>query len=188
VSLVTPFSEQGLEGRPGQYIYSTSEQAFTMHTDGTGFRKPFDLILLHCFRADTGDEQGLSLLVSVDELVTRLSAEDIKILLQPNFPFNFGLGPILKQNQSGQFSIQYNPEELQYFYKSSGIQLAVEQTKALQKLNELLQLSAVKIRFVLRAGECLIVNNHRLLHGRTALSKGSKRLLKRVRLFWKEEN
>jgi hypothetical protein len=187
ISLVTPFSEKGLEARPGQYIYSTSEQKFLMHTDGTAFPYPFDLVLLHCFRADANEQQGLSLLLSVDELIKQLSDEEIGILSEPDFPFYFGLAPILKQN-AGHFSIQYNAEELFHFQQQSGIQFSSRQAAALEKLERLLCLEQINTRFTLKPKQCLIINNHRILHGRTALSRRSKRLLKRVRLFWKKKS
>ena len=81
--------------------------------------------------------------------------------------------------------IRYNAEELLYYARLRGMAFSESQQRALANLEHTLSL-LVRNRpaFHLNEGECLALDNRRVLHGRTSLYPGSRRLLKRVRLYW----
>jgi hypothetical protein len=181
VYLVAPFSELGLPLDEKRNLYSTSAQAFRLHTDGSNLRDAYDIVLLCCFRNDKPD-YGISLLMSVDEILERLSPEAAAILQEPVFPFFYGADAILRQ-VNGEYRIQYNPERFSVFQEKHQVCLSAKQIQAVAALNQILVFDHVPHRFTLSPGQCLILNNHKVLHGRTALSERGKRLLKRIRIY-----
>ena len=58
--------------------------------------------------------------------------------------------------------------------------LSIKQQEAFDTFNEAVRF-AQTIQLKLKPGECLVIDNRRMLHGRTALEDNSNRLLKR---YW----
>lgn len=181
IHLVAAFSERGIALDESRNLYSTSAQAFSLHTDGSALRVPHDAVLLCCFKNDKPN-YGITLLITLDQILKRLSAQDIELLQDPVFPFFYGVGPILTF-ENDNYHIQYNPERFPIFQEKHQVRLSLRHTRAVNALNDILALPEAMCRFSLHPGQCLILNNRNVLHGRTALSKSSKRLLKRIRLY-----
>jgi hypothetical protein len=170
---------QGIRDARNIILYSTTSSSFPCHTDGSGKRKPYDILILHCIRQDSVG--GDSIVLPLDEICARLEPHTIRILKEPTFPVPFGLSPILWE-ENKEHCIRYNLEELYYYSNLHGILLSEAQERAIQTLKTIIMnLEEEKPPFRLAAGDCLVIDNKRALHGRTALAEGSKRLLKRMR-------
>jgi hypothetical protein len=160
-------------------LYSTTSSRFPCHTDGSGKRMPYDLVILHCIKQDTTG--GESILLTLDEVCARLAPDVIDVLKEPRFPVPFGLSPIIWE-ENGELCIRYNLEELSYYSKVRGVFPCENQQRALNTLERvILDLEEQSPPFSLPIGACLILDNKRALHGRTSLPENSERLLKRLR-------
>lgn len=173
---------EGVRDARGQVVYSTTGQSFPCHTDGSGKPVPYDVVLLCCIRQDTTG--GDTVLVTLDELIAGLDLDSVRTLREASFPFPFGMGAIISGDGPDTW-IRYNAEELYYYARLRGATFSESQKRALTNLeNTLSLLVRGRPAFHLAEGECLALDNRRVLHGRTALYPGSRRLLKRVRLYW----
>jgi hypothetical protein len=157
--------------------YANTPLEFLCHTDCTEFDNPPDTVLLLCEKqAKSGGE---SYLVWVEDLVEKLTMEDIMILGSRQFPFGNKLHPILEY--AGQKPvIRYNRVPLDSIIKFYNFSFPEETSNTLDKIDAIM--SEIKFSFRLKENECLIINNKTLLHGRGGFGKKSRRLMKRVRL------
>jgi alpha-ketoglutarate-dependent taurine dioxygenase len=172
----------GIRDSRGVVLYSTTHAAFPSHTDGSGKPNPFDVVLLYCVRQDSCG--GESTLVTLDELIGTLDDESIDTLRTKTFPVPFGLAPIIC-GHGQEMWIRYNAEELSFYSRLRSIEMNENQKKALHNLAATLsnlETNGPKIK--MSTGQCLIIDNKRALHGRTAFSPNGQRLLKRLRLYW----
>ncbi len=162
------------EDRP----YASTSQHFPGHTDCVDYAEPPDTVLLLCERpAISGGE---SFAAHLDDFLPLLSAEEIFALNKTDFYFRYGYLPILTLQQS-KVAIRYNRIMLDLFQPDHN----PEREALLDRLDDAIQ--SVSFRFSLQQGECLILNNHTTVHGRTAFvdnqsNQTQGRLLKRSRL------
>jgi hypothetical protein len=181
VSRVEPRGE-GIRDSRGLLLYSTTPLAFPSHTDGSGKPSPYDLVLLYCVRQDHFG--GESILIPLDKILKLLTPASIDRLRTESFPVPFGMAPIIS-GEEHDFWIRYNAEELTFYSERRGVTFTQNQKHAVDDLaNAIASLEQVVPRFKISVGECLIIDNKRVLHGRLALSPNSRRLLKRIRLHW----
>ncbi len=200
-SLGRPFTQCGLAGLPLEdemvfrvercgegipdsrdvILYSTTHLGFPSHTDGSGKPNPYDVVLLYCVRQDTAG--GESMLITLDELLQYLKPESITTLRRKVFPVPFGTAPIISGEVSD-LRIRYNAEELSFYARLHRFEFTENQRRALADLAaaiSVLEVKQPKVR--ISPGQCLVIDNKRALHGRTAFSQDSNRLLKRVRVY-----
>jgi gamma-butyrobetaine dioxygenase len=153
------------------------------HTDNP-YRDPVPGIqLLHCLINETSG--GLSTLVDSVSVVSELAAKDPEgYQLLKNIPVKFRFidkgtelvtnRPMINTDAQGRtLGVQYSP-------RLDGLPLLpVEQMKAFhrarKRLGELFCDPAYEIRFPLRAGELMLINNSRVLHGRTSFDQSQGR-------------
>jgi alpha-ketoglutarate-dependent taurine dioxygenase len=96
-------------------------------------------------------------------------------LRRPQFYFRYGYLPVLTMVER-QLRIRYNRVMLDLFTPEPEAEL-----KALMdRLDQLIE--ECSFSFALSQGDCMILNNHRCVHGRTAFEDDGRRLMKRVRL------
>ena len=173
---------EGIRDSRGVVLYSTTNARFPSHTDGSGKPNPYDVVLLYCARQ--GICGGDSTLITLDELVNHLDLQSLKILRTNSFPFTFGVAPIIC-GRGRHMWIRYNAEELSFYCRRRRMELDGDQKKALANVAatlSMLENRQPKVRMA--SGQCLVLDNKRVLHGRTAFSAEGNRLLKRVRLYW----
>ncbi len=175
--------QEGVKDDEGNWIYSTTHHEFNCHTDGSNNENPYDWVLLLCVRPDLGG--GESILFDIQDIISELSLQTIQLLSQPVYPFYFGLAPILTPDGSS-YEIRYNRRDIDVYEKSRQLAIPADCKKALDHLDQVIKFSNTKLRFLLNQGDCLIINNKKVLHGRTAFNHNSNRLLKRVRLYLAE--
>lgn len=192
-------------GNGGEVIYDVTPQAngtdlsrttrpFPPHTDSTFLPEPHARIALGCVRApDAGG--GKSCVVAAEDLAQELArrhGEDtVQALGEPAFPFEVHepgggkevrLLAILEDGRDGRRRVRYRLDSIVRTLRESGLVLAARHGAALNALEEVLGDPALQTTHALRPGEVLIVDNRRMLHGRTAIDEGAPRLLRRIKL------
>jgi alpha-ketoglutarate-dependent taurine dioxygenase len=163
----------------GRDVASHSNGYFDWHTDEFFTLDPADIVLLHCVRPDR-DGGGASLLCHIDDVTRKLKSDQLKKLQQPIYPHARGQANIL-QRQDGGWLIRYNRMLIQEEAGKQQKTIHPEAQCALSALDAAIECSRKEI--ALSAGDCLIVDNLRVLHGRRAFNPKSTRLLKRVRVM-----
>lgn len=158
-------------------MFSTTSQQFTCHTDGYHRQDPPDYIAMLCVLAD--DDGGDSLLAHVDYVVSRLEPSEIELLREPVFPTAFGFAPVLTGSASRPL-IRFNLQELERFSDRADHRMTEAHWAAARRVERLAAQEAESSRLRLEPGDCIVIDNRRLLHGRTELSATSRRLLKRL--------
>ncbi|WP_445151355.1 TauD/TfdA family dioxygenase [Baekduia sp. Peel2402] len=157
------------EGLP---IKSTSAVEFACHTDEFYLPEPAKIVMLQCVRPDPHGG-GDTILSALPNFLPLISGETRKLLSRRAFLTDFGLTQILSR-VAGEWEIRYNRDQIERFPVTSEVQLALEE----------LEHSANETRCLLRleAGDCLVLDNRTLLHGRTEFRPNSPRLFLRARV------
>lgn len=160
--------------------YSRTTVALEPHTDSSQQENPHSIVIFGMARPD--DLGGETQMVIVDELLSTLNTDTIALLRRPIWPLGHQPKPILETDpSSGETRISYYRKQLERSLEL-GASLSEQQMKALSALDSaIINLSEMR-SFRLEQGETLIINNHKVLHGRTALADGSQRLMMRYRL------
>jgi alpha-ketoglutarate-dependent taurine dioxygenase len=163
------------EGRSGRY--SDTRSGGNLHTDGAEAPSPVpDYLSLLCVRPAM--EGGELVLVDVRDLVDRLDPEVAELLRQP---FHFDrrgderegdqpttAKPILFEDAEGQFCASYLRRYIEVGHKRPEVpNLTAEQIAALDAFDALLQDTELSRSDRLDAGEVAVIDNRRMLHGRT---------------------
>lgn len=165
----------------GRTVLSTSADDFPLHTDDTFARAPVHSVLMHCWQADPAG--GVSRVAHVADIVAGLTAATLERLRVADFPSPFGLAPVLFEPEAGSGPapcIRFNHRDFASYGESYGPKLTADQIAALDEVLHAANRCVQELK--LSPGDCLVVDNHRILHGRTAFSPGSGRLLKRLRV------
>ncbi|RYX92130.1 MAG: hypothetical protein EOO28_23360 [Comamonadaceae bacterium] len=166
----------------GRVILSTSADDFPLHTDDTFTADPVRYVLMHCWQPDPGGG-GISTVAHVRDILAGLCAATLERLKVPDFPSPFGLAPVLfpaPGGAPGELAIRFNHRDFIGYGERFGPRITASQEQALDEVLALADRHATT--FMLAAGDCVVVDNHRVLHGRTAFSPGSPRLIKRLRI------
>jgi gamma-butyrobetaine dioxygenase len=164
----------------GREILSTTAGVFPLHTDDTFVARPARYVLMHCWKADAAGG-GVSQLAHVSDILSRLAAQSSAALREAAFASPFGPAPVLWDDAaSATPCIRFNHRDFASFGERYGPALSADQVRVLDEVLVAARACAVEVR--LAAGDCLVVDNHRMLHGRTAFDPGSGRLLKRLRV------
>tara|TARA_B110000438_G_scaffold272474_1_gene291181 strand:- start:326 stop:1435 length:1110 start_codon:yes stop_codon:yes gene_type:complete len=161
--------------------------ALTPHTDNP-YRKPIPCIqLLHCLENKV--KGGLSTLVdgfAVSEYLRKNHQDLFKILTKTKVRFRFVDKTIILENWGELIELDENNKIKQVRYSTRLDYVPALDKKELEKfykarklIAELYASSKFEIKFKLEKGDVLMMDNHRLLHGRTSydISEG-KRYLK----------
>jgi len=161
--------------------------ALTPHTDNP-YRKPIPCIqLLHCIENEV--KGGLSTLVdgfAVAEYLRKNNQDLFKILSETKVRFRFVDRTIILENWGELIELDENKKVKQVRYSTRLDYVPALNKKKLEKFYEARKLIAelyastkFEIRFKLEKGDLLMMDNHRLLHGRTSYDVNEgKRYLK----------
>jgi len=169
--------EEPLKDKAGYNILSSTAEVFACHTDDYFSENPVDVVILHCVIPD--EFGGESIIAYIKDIIDVLDTNTIEILSQPTYPVHFGKVSVLEKDING-YKIRYNRLEIERASETTGVSLNEEQLNALDNLDN--AINKTQVIFKLKKNDCLILNNKKLVHGRTAISKGSNRLLRRVRI------
>ncbi len=133
-------------------------------------------ILWHCHRQDS--EGGFSIVVDGLQIYQEMNEVEKELLkgidLMEHCVFKDDLQhhPMIQESEIGL--------RIYYSFWMADDNLSREQKEAFEAFNNRVR-DAEPIKFRLKPEECLIIDNGRILHGRSSLSTDSKRLLKR---YW----
>lgn len=174
---VEPLNQgNGVRDEAGLLIFSTTDQEFAPHTDGYHNKKPPAYVLMLCVRSDL-QHYGQTTVIDGWQAVRQIDEKTLNLLSQCAYPAQFGMASLLRDSPSG-VHIRFNMWEIARF-DQSGI-LSCDHRDAAYRFTEVLAATSPAWSFTLAAGECLILDNYRALHGRSRLSQTNNRLLKRV--------
>ena len=171
-----------VKDRPQPISTSTSADAFDLHTDSASQPSPEPYIALACVTPDP-DGQGASLLLSAEDLWAAIEESDpslLRVLSELLFEFDGALGASLSRvlwREDGAALVRYRGD-----MAIAGDRMRDSPvTRALTQLRGILD-SAALTRISLVAGEILVLDNRRALHGRTGFRAGSPRTLRRLKI------
>ena len=160
--------------------YSRTTIALEPHTDSSQQNHPHSIVIFGMSRPD--EIGGETQMVVVDELIASLDSDTADLLRQPIWPLGKQPKPILETRpDTGETRISYYRKQLERSLEL-GATLSQQQYAALLALDATITRLAAKRSFRLEKGETLLINNHKVLHGRTALAEESNRLMIRYRL------
>lgn len=160
--------------------YSRTPDALPLHTDCSNKAVPPNLV---AFAMERPDPQGggESAIASVSDLVRELPEDLVNLLGQPVFPFSTKKRYPILQGRGDDWRIRYYRNQINSAL-SEQCTLSDDLQAALDELDRHLELSEGLVRFGMQAGEVVIMDNQRVLHGRSAMSANSPRLMHRFRL------
>lgn len=173
-------SYSSVRSAPGARFYIGSHYAQPIHTD-EGYTSKFPrYVALYCINQDM--EGGDSILVQFELLYKQLLAqygEGVDLLFNKNAitvhsAYGIENKPILLGLENGKIGISYSPI-LQKMRCNKDI------FKIFEYITQYVHAPSNQIRFRLQPGQALLIDNCRVLHGRTEFSKNSSRLLHR---YW----
>lgn len=175
VDIISPVS--GVKTyRDGTEIRSTTNHSMLCHTDGSTDVDPIDLLVMF---VSVGDTRVKTVVAHVDDVISRLDSEQIATLRRRIFPFSNQLFPILKWD-GARHTIRYDRFEVDRAKKAKNHEFDQVATTALLRLDDALEDASQLIS--LEEGDLIVMDNHRMLHGRTEIPIDSQRILMRVRL------
>ena len=136
---------------------------FPLHTDVSYVPHPPKFMLLHCIHPDPGGG-GINLLADCDKALASLADNErntIGLKL-----FNFLYPPNCSEGQSQAHAIF---EDGLWRYKYSSMDFPEQASSVVENFNRIL--ADVSISILLERGDLLVVDNHRIAHGRTAFNR-----------------
>lgn len=160
--------------KPDSRPLVTSEKALDFHTD----HHKAKYIAWHCHKQT--DKGGESILMDANRIyfqlpeVYRTALEDIHLFEHKIFPDDKESNPLVKRSE-GKNRFYYSFWLVSDFDKGNP---ALKEFQRLIRTNE-------PIKITLQPNDLLIIDNHRILHGRTAIEGSKDRYLKR---YWISEN
>ena len=153
----------------------TSTRALDFHTD----HHKANFIVWYCLRQT--DEGGESIILDAEKVYQKLTKEEQEMLLDINlyehkvFPDDSESTPLVYYNGNGK----------RHFYYSFWLVNEIDKgNKALIKFKEIIEASEF-VKIQMNPNDILIVNNHRVFHGRTEIKGSKNRFLKR---YWIKSN
>lgn len=171
--LGTPGFETLVALREDRQTYLCQPGPVPLHTDHPAAR----YIGWHCLRQDSMD--GAMLLVDHHAFFANASGAFLRTLEQVLLPTGWGPDP-----QGTHPVVTYAPGGLHLFYAPwlRPVAPSQEEGAALEGLCQLVAEAflAPTVEVRLEPGQVLIIDNHRILHGRRALKAGSPRMLRRL--------
>lgn len=160
--------------------YSRTPDALPLHTDCSNKAVPPNLV---AFAMERPDPQGggESIMLSASDLVHELPGDLVGLLRQPVFPFAAKKRYPIFQGEGDDLRIRYYRQQIN---SALGKQCTLSDNlqEALDELERSLELSKRSVRFAMQTGEVVIMDNQRVLHGRSAMPADSPRLMHRFRL------
>ncbi len=160
-----------------------------LHTDSAYSPHPHAAIALGCAENSEGD-WGNTELTAISDVVDLLSTKDIAALT--SIPVRFAKmrsgrleqqfdAPILSLTDSGA-TCRFNPEHLTHGVGQSA-PLGEPIAEAIRQVGDLVNCAAIKVRTKLEPNDLLVIDNWRVLHGRTALGGRAARHLRRLKMM-----
>ncbi|MET8573635.1 TauD/TfdA family dioxygenase [Streptomyces sp. NPDC005012] len=169
-----------------------------LHTDSPLLPLPHAYLGLLCVRPSPAGD-GRTVLVTAAEVAAKIADRGhLRALQDPCYPFAVPSGsgsdepsvtthPILTTT-GGDATVRYCPVRVPAGVRRAGRALDDEHVSALRAFERVLEEQHLPVVFPLRAGELLLLDNRRLLHGRTDVGpEGVGRHVMRVKVHSRDE-
>lgn len=178
---------------PGMVKDSIDERP---HTDGAHWPRPNDLSVLQCINPDKPGK-GISKIVHVNTILEQLEQKEMSEIIKQyskiRYPFtlhpDFGskgiqMKYILTKTKSKTDGphIRFSVKFIQNCIEKFDLKIDSELIKSIVETEKIISKLGSKTQFSLKRGDWLIIDNKKTVHNRTAVSKDSKRLLKKIKL------
>jgi alpha-ketoglutarate-dependent taurine dioxygenase len=168
---------KGLTDQHGNTIVSTTAHSFELHTDGYNRPEPPRFVFL--LRTDGGVGGPASFVSRSDQAIARLNASTRDALTRAEYPSAAGPIPLLDVPAPSLHRLRFNGTEIeQWSGRGPNPDLGDQQRETLHALAH--ELRSVRATFTIAPGDCLVLDNWRVCHGRASMSRSSKRVLSRV--------
>lgn len=161
--------------RHGNVILSTTRLVFPLHTDAYNSPEPPRYVLLH--RVDRTPDATESCVSDAWAVLDDLAQETVSTLSTAVFPSALGLRPLLEA-VNGVRRVRFNVREIENWAASSETEVLAAAASAMQELAD--SLTARQSTFVIEPGDCLVLDNWRVCHGRSPIPADSERVLERI--------
>jgi alpha-ketoglutarate-dependent taurine dioxygenase len=166
----------GVPDQHGNAVISSTNRAFALHTDGYDRPEPPRHVLL--LRADDGPDDTVSYVSDAHAALRELDADARAVLARRAFPSSAGPLAVLEPLDGG-VRLRFNKTEIDRWAKSDAqTPLDEELRHAAARLDELLH--EHRRSLTIAPSDCLLLDNWRVCHGRSAMPADSRRVLKRV--------
>jgi alpha-ketoglutarate-dependent taurine dioxygenase len=172
VGIVRSFAKP-IADRSGKTMLSTMAADHHLHTDESFYATPSRYVLLHCWRPDPAGG-GISLIATAEDALARLTPEERRNCARFRYSWRGVVSPILAaMPDNAPPRLRFNIREADCLEDPRAAGDALAQRFACAAAEAALELPMAE-------GDCLLLDNWRVLHGRTAFAPDSPRLLKRV--------
>jgi alpha-ketoglutarate-dependent taurine dioxygenase len=177
-----------------QVDVSSTDRRFPLHTDSTFLRAPHDVIALGCLAAPInggGESHLMNVDVALAHIRARPGGDDVVAALgEPAYPFLVDVDgerviaqlPILRHDHVP-VTVRYRDDIIAKAGEAVSIALSARHSAALHTFEAALGDVSLHAVRALRPGDVLIVDNRRMLHGRTAITTGGHRVMRRIKAF-----
>jgi alpha-ketoglutarate-dependent taurine dioxygenase len=172
--------DQPLRDAAGNPVLSSNADEFPLHTDDSYSPEPARYVLMHCWQPDTSGG-GESWVSHVEQALSLAPPDLIDRLASHPYATPYGSACVLTRDAVGRWQVRFNRRDMLGFAKLR-FQFVSEQQKQDLAAFELLAMKCVE-RIPLKRGDCIVVDNHRVLHGRSSFNPISGRLIKRLRIL-----
>jgi gamma-butyrobetaine dioxygenase len=159
----------------GSRLHADTPYEFPLHTDCADLPHPPDLVILYCERQDP--QGGASSFAHADEIVRCLSHDQIEPLSHADFTFAPGARYPILSFEGGPAAIRYNRLRFELYDPRPTTSRAALLDSVDRALDQ------VKVQFHVTEGQCLLIDNRHVLHGRDAFDPASRRSFKRAHVF-----
>ncbi|MEV7938660.1 TauD/TfdA family dioxygenase [Kitasatospora sp. NPDC088264] len=177
--------------------HAQQRDRFDLHTDSTFSARPHDTIGMVCAEP-AADGSGRSLLLTADRLVRALRAAghegELARLGRPDFPFGPGRVAGTAPHRAAVLSLVGGPARVRYRFdllhraldRSTAHGLTDGEVRsalaAIAAVEGVLAGPGLVTSLLLERGDYLLLDNSRVLHGRTAVTASAGRHLRRLKL------
>jgi hypothetical protein len=182
---------------------STAGDHLAIHNEGAMRPYGYEIGLFALLCVESAPEGGETILVSGRTVIDVLRRDHPAHLDRLRRPFAFGRAQLTRPGQApvswgpvfeevgGRVRVRYSRQRIEMAPSLSGIPLTCGDVAALDALDEILCRPELQFRHRLSPGEFLVVDNHRVLHGRSGFTDdcraGRQRCLVRVLLARRAE-
>jgi alpha-ketoglutarate-dependent taurine dioxygenase len=163
----------------GNPALSSTADEFPLHTDDSFAPAPARFVLMHCWQADASGG-GQSWVAHVDAVLAIAPPDLIERLASSPYTTPYGSALVLQRDAQNAWRLRFNLRDMIGFAKLRFQVISEQKRKDLTAFGEL-AMQCVK-RISLERGDCIVVDNHRVLHGRSSFDAKSGRLIKRLRI------
>ena len=159
--------------------YSKTTESFNFHTDSAPILTTSTPDVIGLLAMQTAKSGGDSVLISAKTVHNTLFAEHPDALEQLYRPFHHDRTAEWQPGQArtleapvfrfdGDLEMRYMRFYIEQGHEKAGAPLSAEQVSAFDRLDEVMNHAELQLRFGLEPGDILLINNHLVLHSRTA--------------------